>query len=225
MNKVAVKAQRLSVEPDRAVRAATDQATMGIGQHGYASRIDGGHEGKETGKSLMNSIEISDDDISNQDSTKERMNDSTEKVYVLWEDLPIVLQVPRKPNHNPTLHNIEEAPDELESKIRSLWGTVRQLPSYKNKLDPMVKTYRQYRKALNSTTCLRTRVIAFNSKNQGIFKEGGAFRESADDPCIRKYLPCTYLMEHNGNPTLCVVPLPARLRTGKDWTDIAFWVL
>jgi hypothetical protein len=57
------------------------------------------------------------------------------------------------------------------------------------------------------------------------FAEGGEFRFSADDACIRKGLPCTHIVELEGEGyALCFVPRPSAVKEGMDWRELRFWV-
>jgi hypothetical protein len=58
--------------------------------------------------------------------------------------------------------------------------------------------------------------------------QGLLFREShstgADDRCVKAKEPRMYLILHNGQPKLCMVPLPEDLRMGMTWRSEGFWV-
>jgi hypothetical protein len=245
---VAEKAQRLSIEPNGASRIARDQTTVLNTTHGYANTIGGDHGVDDTGNSPTTPFEISEDGESNLGSNDEHANDSVDelsadasaqahrkscdtadtrldghdKERLVWEDLPVVLQVPGKASNDPFLYNIDNLPEAARSRIRSQWNGVGKFATYKHKLDAMLK---YYRKNLGLLTCLRTHIIPNVQKRKSIFNDGGVSKESACDQCIRNHVPCTYLIEVGGNPTLCVVPLPEGLRVGKEWRDVEFWVM
>jgi hypothetical protein len=141
---------------------------------------------------------------------------------VLWEDLATLLKVPVDDNQEPTLHNINETSEEFQSSFHSLWQQVTRHQSYKKLIDGRINSFPNGRHNPNKCiwhSCNKT--LEQNNK----FKKGGVSRMSADDHCIRKPVPCTYFIEHNGRTTRCVVPLPEGLRAGKVWTDIGFWVV
>jgi hypothetical protein len=204
MTGVAEKAQRLSIEPNQASRTARDQTTLPSATHGYAKSIVGDHGVDDTGNSPMIPFEISEDGESNPGSNDEHANDSVDelsadasaqthrrsrdtadtrldghdKERLVWEDLPMVFQVPGKANNKPFLYNIDNIPEAARSRLSSQWDGVRKFATYKHKLDAMLK---HYRKNLDLLTCLRTHIIPNVQKRKGIFNDGGISKESACD--------------------------------------------
>jgi hypothetical protein len=222
---VAEKARKLSIEPNRASRSATDR-TMAF------DVID------PTGTSAATSIAVHEHDDSDKSVDDEyfpdkscELNDGASaqthrvshgKRHVNWKDLPVVLQVPGKPDKDPTLYSSDDAPEAVRQKILLEWDRVRDVPKYENRLDVMLKTHRNH---LGLATCLRSHIIPIKSKWKRFFNNGDVFKKSACDQCIRQHVPCTYVIKVSGNPALCVVPLPEVLRVGKESTDVGFWVM
>ncbi len=64
-----------------------------------------------------------------------------------------------------------------------------------------------------------------NSYIKAAYRDGGAYEKGADDMCIGHNNPCACLKHHHGDFAFCFVPLPAKLRTGKTWQELRFWVL
>jgi hypothetical protein len=220
---LAEKARKLSIELNRASGSAADRTVA-------LDVID------PTGTGVANSIENHDHDDPDKNTDDEHWPDSSReltygasarthhgshrKQHMDWEDLPVVLQVPGKHKKDPTIYSIDDAPLAVRRKIHLKWDRVRDFPTYKCRLDAMLRTYRNH---LNLATCLRTHIIPLKLKGEGTLNNGGVFKKSACDQCIGEYVPCTYLIELSGNPTLCVVPLPEVLRVGKESTDVGFW--
>jgi hypothetical protein len=141
---------------------------------------------------------------------------------IRWEDCPMVLQVPGRRSRKPTHHDINTIPKDFQDKFHSLWQQVSTRPTYKTELDRKVKSFPRFNDAKK---CI-WRYCVRSSKTVDKFKMGGVpRRHSACDSCIKKPLARTHLIEHNGQITRCIVPLPEKLRVGKAWTDIVFWIL
>jgi hypothetical protein len=228
---LAEEARKLSIEPNRVTRSAKGRA-------GAIQGID------NAGKSVMNSADIQDHDDSDQvidshvsesaihlDDDVNPQNQRTssaetsrasltpDEADLLWQGLPIVFQAPGDPGHGSTL---VKGPDALECEIRSLWRRMRsEYPTYKIRLD---RTIKKYWKHLDMKTCLRTHALPNRNRARDLFKDGGVAEESADDLCMKNHFPCSYLIDMNGDPTLCIVPLPAKIRGAKKWTDIGYWI-
>jgi hypothetical protein len=144
----------------------------------------------------------------------------------LWERFPLVLQVPGDPSPDPEHYNatfvdIPRVPDEVGTNIYRRWRGVLSFITYKHNIERLL---RNWELNLDRGVCLRCRAGGIYRHVNNFTRGGGLNNEGADDFCLERRVPCVYLMDWEGEATLCVKPIPEYWRAGKEWADVGFWI-
>lgn len=137
-------------------------------------------------------------------------------------DFPIYLRVPKE-SGSVTLEDIDSLPvtarAELKQRLKEMWSiSKRRTHLYARcTLKPARYTERDL--------CIRNIVLRGGSTAAQMYSNGGGFKETADDRCVKSRQPCPHFANYEGKYIIFLVPLPEALRQGKNWTEIDYWVL
>ena len=139
-------------------------------------------------------------------------------------DLPIYLRV-RSDGGQTILKDIDDLPvlvqAELKRRYKEMWSAFKGRREY---YATITNNPGLYTRNPEKPWCIRNLVVR-GSRGIQSFSEGGSFRDTADDRCVRALEPCAHFASHNGEYIIRMVPLPSTLREGKDWRDLGYWVL
>ncbi len=138
--------------------------------------------------------------------------------------LPFMILIPGVDGQD-TLQDINQLPilvrDTLTNRFNATWtSTKARRNNYRNICDrPDLH--------LGSESCVYYFLTSdsIHSRAEGSHSQGGVHRKSADDQCIKHKNPCGHVVEDiSKGPAIFFVPLPEKLRLGKTWDDLHFWV-
>ena len=140
-------------------------------------------------------------------------------------DLPIYLRV-RSEGGQTTLKDIDDLPvlvqAELKRRYKEMWSAFKGRREY---YATITNNPGHYIRNPEKPWCIRNLVVRGSRRTDQSFSEGGSFRNTADDRCVRALEPCAHFASHNGEYIIRMVPLPSTLREGKSWRDLGYWVL
>jgi hypothetical protein len=173
-----------------------------------------------------NSIKFEDDNDSNGNSNDEIWEgvheNSREKqvTETALRKFPIMLSIPKENGTATLMKNL--LPHNVSTTLRTRFEAM--CTANEGRRTIYKRMMSDPHKYVQKPMCVRDILLrGRESSAQGLL-----FREShstgADDRCVKAKEPCMYLILHNGQPTLCTVPLPEDLRMGMTWRSMGFWV-
>jgi hypothetical protein len=146
----------------------------------------------------------------------------------LFDRLPIVFSL-HGTNGNEH-QDIEKLPVQICTELQKRFKAFHNAKKYKR--EALLTLLRGPERYIVRPYCVTDQVLrglAVKRKGKAIpsqnFFLGGELGHSADDKCIKESIPCTHIVEYNGDFALCFVPLPNKRRGGMSWDDLGFWVL
>ncbi len=138
--------------------------------------------------------------------------------------LPFMILIPGV-DGNDTLQDINQLPilvrDTLINRFNATWTSTKASRANFRYICDRPDLY------LGIETCVHYSLTGdwIHKRVEGSHSQGGVPRKSADDVCIRCKSPCGHVVEDiSKGHAIFFVPLPEKLRLGKTWDDLHFWV-
>ena len=137
-------------------------------------------------------------------------------------DLPMYLRFRNELGHY-VMKDFDDLPVLVQAELKRRYEEISSASKYRRDyyagctLNPGNYVYKPF--------CIRNTIVRGSNGNNKIWGQGGHFKYSADDRCIKAGSPCAHFDTHDGEYVIRLVPLPRGLRAGKTWTDLGYWVL